>query len=398
MATYTYTAIDKSGQTRKSRLEAATRTDAIALLQSDGLVAISISEATTSGLRRKTVSKAAVARIYTMLANQMDVGVPLLKALQVIRESEQQPGVQRLLDDIIAKVTAGNSLSQAFSYHRAQFSTVDINVVRAGEEGGFLNAALNRIVQLREWQSSMASSLWGALAYPLILIAVASIILPSIMIFIVPRFEPLYESLRSSGKMPWITSSLLAISAALEQYGLWVMIGATLGSFVLFKWTRASDRTIWMEQLMERSPIVGRVFQDWSLSQFCRVLGMLLDNRVQLLTALEIAATSSGSMQLVRTIEQARKELGEGSMLAQPLARSGRVSKEILAMISIAEQSNTLATVLNKIAIQLETQLKKRLELGVKLVEPLMLLILAILVGTIVIALLLPIFENNGLG
>ena len=398
MATYTYSAIDKDGRSRSSRVEAVTRMDAIALIQADGLTATAIAEYKPSGLRRRRLGKAAVARIYGMLANQMDVGVPLLKALQVIRESEQHPTAQMLLDDVISRVTAGDSLSQAFSNHRSHFSAVDINVVRAGEEGGFLNAALNRIVQLREWQGSMASSLWGALAYPIILILVASIILPSIMILIVPRFEPLYESLRSSGKMPWITSALLTISAALEQYGIWVLIFVLVAIVVTYKRTRSDDRSALLEQWVHRVPVLGRVFQDWSLSQFCRVLGMLLENRVQLLTALEIAASSSGSKQLVQTINDARTELGKGSMLAQPLARSGRVSKEILAMISVAEQSNTLASVLSKIAAQLETQLKRRLEFAVKLVEPLMLLILALIVGTIVIALLLPIFENNGLG
>ncbi len=244
----------------------------------------------------------------------------------------------------------------------------------------------------------MTSSLWGALAYPIILLVVASIILPSIMIFIVPRFEPLYESLRTSGKMPWITSSLLNCSAALERYGIWVLSAVMAGLLMVFKLTKATDRTVWLEQLLERAPVIGRVVQDWYLSQFCRVLGMLLENRVQLLTALEIAANASGSARLMQVMEDARSELEKGSMLAQPLARSGRVSKEILAMINIAEQSNTLPSVLNKIAIQLESQLKKHLELSVKLIEPLMLLILAIVVGSIVIALLLPIFENNGLG
>ncbi len=372
--------------------------DAIALIQAEGLTATAIAEYKPSRLRRRRLGKASVARIYGMLANQLDVGVPLLKALQVIRESEQHPTAQALLDDVISRVTAGDSLSQAFSYHRSHFSAVDINVVRAGEEGGFLNAALNRIVQLREWQSSMTSSLWGALAYPIILILVASIILPSIMILIVPRFEPLYESLRSSGKMPWITSTLLTISAALEQYGIWLLILLFVAVVVTYKRTGVDDRSALLEQWVRRVPVLGRVFQDWSLSQFCRVLGMLLENRVQLLTALEIAASSSGSKQLTQTINDARTELGKGSMLAQPLARSGRVSKEILAMISVAEQSNTLASVLSKIAVQLESQLKRRLEFAVKLVEPLMLLILALIVGTIVIALLLPIFENNGLG
>ncbi len=135
MVTYLYNAIDKNGHARRSRLEAATRTDAIAMLRADGLIATSISESNPTYFQRKTLSKATVARIYAMLANQTDVGVPLLKALQVIRESEQQPAAQRLLDDVIVKVTAGNSLSQSLSYHRSQFSTVDINVVRAGEEG-----------------------------------------------------------------------------------------------------------------------------------------------------------------------------------------------------------------------------------------------------------------------
>ncbi len=289
-------------------------------------------------------------------------------------------------------------MSQALSYHRSMFDATEVNVVRAGEEGGFLHASLRRIVQLREWQQTMTAGLWGALAYPILLVVVASVILPSIMLFIVPRFEPLYESLRSSGRMPWLTSSLIAMSNFLEHYGLW---GGLLGFGVAilgFRAVRSRQQNPWLEGAIERLPLAGTLFQTWFLAQFCRVLGMLLENQVPLLTALEIAARSSGSHRLLATIDEARTSIGKGSMLAPPLARSGRIGKDIVAMISVAEQSNTLATTLVKIAVQLESNFKRKLELSVKLIEPILLLILAIFVGTVVIALLLPIFENNGLG
>ncbi len=398
MATYDCKAIDSEGIERRSRVEAASRSEAIAKLHSLGLLATSIVEARISAFAHRKLNAATIARIYSLLTNQIEVGVPLLKALQVIRESESSPAAHRLLDDVIQRVASGSSLSQSLSFHRSQFDATEVNVVRAGEEGGFLHASLQRIVQLREWQQSMMASLWGALAYPILLVVVASVILPSIMIFIVPRFEPLYGSLRSSGRMPWITSSLLAVSNCLEHYGLWAGILGFASAIFVFRVARSRQQNPWLEDVIERLPLAGTLFQTWSLAQFCRVLGMLLENRVPLLTALEVAARSSGSHRLLATIEEARNSIGKGSMLASPLARSGHIGKDIVAMISVAEQSNTLATTLVKIATQLESNFKRKLELSVKLVEPLLLLILAIFVGTIVIALLLPIFENNGLG
>jgi general secretion pathway protein F len=397
MTTYNYTALDKLCRSTIATIEANSRPDALAKLQQLGLFALDLREARTVFGWKKSLRKGAVTQFYSMLHDQLEVGVPILKALEVIRSQERCLAAKKTIDEIALQVTSGSSLSCALSYHPATFPALDVNVVRAGEEGGFLRESLARVLHVREWQASLRSTICGTMAYPLILLSVSAILVPGMLIFLVPKFEPLFESLKQAGKMPWATSLLLN-SASLAKSYLGFGLLSLLVAIVVALWLipRARMREI-IDQGLMRTPLVGPIARDLALARFFRVFGTLLQNKIPILRALDISAMVVGNCILHRAIESAKTSVAGGGTLTEKLAESKQIPADVLAMLGVGEQSNTLDSVLIKIAAQVETRSRKRLEFSIKLLEPAMLLSLALLVGFMAIALLLPVFEGQGL-
>ena len=338
-----------------------------------------------------------VTRFYSMLADQLEVGVPILKALDVIREQDRSVVAMQLVGEVAKEITAGSTLSDALLAHPRTFPELDVNVIRAGEEGGFLGEALTRVTQVREWQASLTASVWGTLAYPFILLSVAAILIPGMLVFLVPKFEPLFDSLRNAGKMPWPTTLLLASANLAKSYGGLFAIGGVLSLGILQWFLPRKNRIEFRDWALSHTPLVGPLARDLALARFFRILGALLQNKIPILKAIEISSSVVGNSLLRRAIDSAKEAVGSGRTLTEPLAKSKQVPIDVLAMLGVGEQSNTLDAVLIKIANQLENRSRKRLEFSVKLLEPAMLLGLALLVGFMVIALLLPVFEGQGL-
>lgn len=398
MFTFVCKVLDSEDRWSCSTVQAASKAEAISMLHKEGLLVAEIRPKTNWWVSRSNhINNAKINRFYEMLSNQLDVGIPLLKSLQIIHENEATPHAKQIWTDIISKVSSGQSLSSALSHYPYIFSPSEISMIEAGQEGGFLPLALNRIVLLREWKSSISARVRGAVAYPCILILAASIIVPFILIGIVPRFEPLYESLKQSGKMPWVTQCLINISAAAKSYGIVLFSLVVLGILGWWTLTPKAKRSATLERVSRRLPILGTLIQDWSLSQFCQTLSVLLENRVGLLTALSISARATNSVFLMELIQKTQDEVVRGKSIVQPLSQSKEIDRDVIAMLHVGEQSNTLPLVLNKIATQLEQRIRKNLDLSIKLIEPILMMILAVLIGSIVIALILPIFEGNGL-
>lgn len=397
MATFTFKAINSNGSHVESQLEAASRLDALSQLQQRGLFALDVKEKRISNGKKVCLKSSSVTRFYLMLADQLEVGVPILKALEVIREQERTAAAKQVLDDIARQVTAGSTLGSALQSNPESFPELDVNVIRAGEEGGFLGEALARVAQVREWQSSLTASVWGTLAYPLILLGVSVLLIPGMLIFLVPKFEPLFESLRSAGKMPWVTTLLLGTASLANNYGLYMLFVLLGGIFLVGWWVPRNTLLERLNWIGTKTPFVGSLSRDLALARFCRVLGTMLQNKIPILKAMDVSSSVVGHRMLRRAIESSKVAVGAGRTLTEPLAKSQQVPPDVLAMLGVGEQSNTLDTVLVKIATQLETRSRKRLEFSVKLLEPAMLLGLALLVGFMVIALLLPVFEGQGL-
>jgi general secretion pathway protein F/type IV pilus assembly protein PilC len=373
----------------------------ITRLTGDSLFPVSVSDQaakSNSGLKlelgvggKPNDQKMAV--FYQQLASLLENGVPLLRSLNLLNEQTKNKKLKEALVDVIGRVEDGEELSECFKRHPGIFSNMAINMSRAGAEGGFLEDALDRVGTFTEQQADLKAKTVGAMIYPLILGSMGSLIVSVLVIFFVPKFAEVFETLRAEGELPAVTEWLLWFSNTLRGYG--IIILAVLG--VLYVLVRAQLNTergkTWIDHWKIKLPLVGPILKSLAVARFCRVLGTLMTNGVPILRGLEISRQAAGNRILSQAIEKATDNVTSGEALSAPLAKSGHFPREVTEMISVAEESNTLDSVLVTIADGLEKQTMRRMDIAVKLIEPIMLLIMAIVVLFVVVALLLPIMK-----
>lgn len=400
MPEFVYIARDAHGQKVTGTLLAQTQREAISQLAGQALFPVEVTaedQPTASRLRLpRRVSGQAIANTYAQLAALLRSGVPLLRSIAVLRDQTSHTGLKTILGDVHDRIEDGNSLGDAMARHGKVFGEMAVSMVRAGSEGGFLEEALERVATFTEQQEDLKSRTLGALAYPVFLCTVGSAVVIGLLVFFVPSFEELFARLRSRGELPLMTDLLLGLSRFMQRWG-WIPLLALVAAFFYLRAQIATERgRLLFDQFKLRLPLVGPIFLSLAVARFCRVLGTLLRNGVPILKSLEISRQATGNRVLAEAIENATENISSGESLAAPLAASGRFPPTVVEMVSVAEESNTLDTVLTDIADSLERRTQRRLDLMVRLLEPVMLLILAGVVLVVVIALLLPILKMGG--
>lgn len=396
MPEFAYIARDPSGSRTSGVVSASTEREAIAALSSRSLfpVEVKMDEPRSGGVRRR-ISGQLMVTTYGQLSALLQSGVSLLRSLDVIRGQVSHPGLSAVLEDIRDRVEDGASLAEAMARHPKVFSEIAISMVRAGGEGGFLEEALDRVAAFSEQQDDLKSRVVGALAYPVFLLVLCSVVVTGLMIFFVPSFEDIFARLRQRGELPLPTEILLWTSAAVKSWG-WAAALAVIAIGVLFyRWLKTANGRRSLDAVKLRMPMAGRIFQSLAVSRFCRVLGTLLRNGVPILRSLEISRDATSNHVLSTAIAEASENISAGEALAAPLSRCGVFPRDVVEIIAVAEESNTLDKVLINIADRLDRNTTRRLELMVRLIEPLMLLALAGLVLMIVIALLIPVMRMS---
>ncbi len=394
MPDFAYVARNAEGKRVTGTISAANPREAVSLLSGQALfpVEVKTDQPVPTWRRGRRISGQQMAVIYAQLSGLLRSGVPLLRALQVLQTQTSNVLLQETLDDVHDRVEDGATLAEAMRHHPRAFSELAVSMIRAGGEGGFLEDALERIAQFTEQQEDLKSRTLGALAYPIFLAVVGALVVFGLLIFFVPNFGQIFDDLREAGKLPALTRGLMWISESLQRYGLFLLLGlGLLGTYARSRLaTRAGRR--WSDVLRLRLPLLGPIFRNLAVARFCRVLGTLLHNGVPILKSLEISRDAAGNRVLSEAVEAASENISSGDSLAKPLAASGHFPATVVEMIAVAEESNTLDRVLVEIADGLERRTARRLDLAVRLLEPVMLLILAAIVLLVVIALLLPIF------
>ncbi|MGL6096242.1 MAG: type II secretion system F family protein, partial [Fimbriiglobus sp.] len=394
MPDFAYTALAKTGVKTLGKLTAPSAAAAAQLLDSHGLFPIEITETASAGTKGglfKGVSNRHLATFYAQLADLIHAGVPLLRALELLERQSSNPRLSGTLREVRMKVADGTGLAQAMAEHPHIFSELAVSMVRAGQEGGFLEDVLKRTAVFVEHQEDLKAKVVGALAYPVFLGLAGFTVLNILVIFFVPKFEPIFAKLREKDELPTITMWLMGFSHFLQSVVGILTVLAIFGAMVaFFIWTRRGGRT-WADGWRLRLPLLGNVFLALSLSRFTRILGTLLHNGIPILKALGIAKDSTGNRVLTAAIEQSAENITAGQKLADPLRRCRYFPVDVVEMIAIAEESNTLEKVLIDIADGLEKRTARNLELMVKLLEPIMLLVMAVVVLVVVAGLLLPV-------
>lgn len=397
MPEFEYVARDSSGQRVSGSVAAATEREALSILSGKALFPVSVTEekAKTSNLSRKRVGGQLMATTYSQLASLLRSGVPLLRAINVLRHQTSSARLREVLDDIHRRVEDGSTLGEAMHRYPRVFNEMAVNMVRAGGEGGFLEDALERVSQFTEEQEDLKSRTAGALAYPVFLAIVGTLVVGGLVIFFVPQFGAMFDNLRQRGELPVMTDWLLALSETLRRYGI-VVIAAFVVLFIFLKQQLETEKgKRWRDYIKLRLPLLGPVFTSLAVARFCRVLGTLLTNGVPILRSLQISRLAAGNRILSEAVAEASENISSGQSLAAPLARCEHFPLIVVEMIAVAEESNTLDKVLVEIADGLERRTVRRLDLVVRLLEPMMLLILAIVVLFVVIALLMPVIKMS---
>jgi general secretion pathway protein F/type IV pilus assembly protein PilC len=398
MPDFTYEALARTGAKSTGTLTANSEREAALILDGRGLfplrIALSKTQASSAGgLFGGRVRARHVATLYSQLADLLHSGVPLLRSLELLERQSTNRTLQSVLRDVRSRVADGTGLSQAMAFHPKVFNELAVSMVRAGQEGGFLEDVLKRIATFVEHQEDLKSKVVGSLAYPVFLAVAGFAVLNILVIFFVPKFEKVFDKLKEKGELPTLTMGLISFSHFLQSYW-WLVGGLFIISVILYlRWARSPAGRLVVDRVKIRLPLFGPIFLNLSLSRFCRILGTMLHNGIPILKALGIAKDSTGNKVLTTAIEKSAENVTAGQKLADPLRKCGYFPPDVVEMIAIAEEANSLETVLVQIADGLEKRTSRNLDLMVKLLEPLMLLVMAGVTLLIVAGLLLPVFK-----
>ncbi|HNQ23225.1 MAG TPA: type II secretion system F family protein [Phycisphaerae bacterium] len=390
MPSYTYRALSSAGQTEEGVLTAENYQVALRQLEERALFPVKVVEGTaeaTVPFSRRRIKTQHLTTFYSQLADLLRAGVPMLRALDVLGRQSGQGGLPQMVKELREDVAGGMSLGDAMAKHPRVFQPLHSSMVRAGEQGGFLEDVLQRIALFAEKQDELRNKLIGSLIYPCILVVAGSAVVTLLMVVVVPKLR---AHLRPE-TFNIMTKLVFAVSDFLQHHYLMMAGGIVVVVMAFLAWKRTAGGKLALEQLSLRAPLLGRIVMMTALCRFCRILGTLLHNGVPILQSLKIARDSAGYSTLATVIDQSGESVRKGESLSAPLGRCGMFPPAIIDMIAVAEESNNLETVLVQIADTNEARTARAIDLGVRVLEPILLVMMAMVVFCIAVALLLPI-------
>jgi general secretion pathway protein F/type IV pilus assembly protein PilC len=399
MAEFVFEAIGRTGQRTQGTLTAGSEREVMTMLDGRGLLPVRIQPARAASSTHtwgRRVRARYLAGFYSQLSDLLRSGVPLLRSLDILERQSTQAALSEVLREVRAQVAQGTGLAEAMAQHPRAFNELAVSMVRAGQEGGFLEDVLRRIADFTEHQEDLKSKVIGALAYPVFLAVTGFIVLNILILFFVPRFEPIFKKLEEKGELPTITTMLMGTSHFLMGWGgLAVLVGTVTSIWAFWWWAGTQDGRLRVDGWRLRLPGAGNIYLSFALARFTRILGTLLHNGIPILQALKIAKDSTGNRVLTLAIEEAAENVTTGKSLAEPLAACKHFPRDVVEMVAVGEESNNLEKVLMDIATGLDKRTARRLELFVRLLEPVMLLVMAAITLLVVAGLLLPVFKMS---
>jgi len=342
--------------------------------------------------RRKVKPK--ILMIFTrQLATLIDSGLPLLRSLNVLAKQERDRVLKRTTDALAESVQGGSTFSDSLSQHPRIFNQLYISMVKAGELGGVLEVVLNRLAEFQEKAQKIKNKVLAAMVYPIIVLVLALCILSFLLVFIVPRFELIFHEMLGDKPLPTITLFVIGLSTFAQKNWAFI-IGAIVALIIgikLFGGT-SSGRAV-IDRIKLRVPLFGDLLRKTAISRFSRTLGTLVTSGVSILQALDITRETAGNRVIADAISQVHDRVKEGESIVQPLETSGAFPPMVVSMIDVGEETGQLPEMLLKIADVYDDEVDNTVAALTSLLEPLMIVFLAGIVGTIVIALFLPLIS-----
>lgn len=349
-------------------------------------------------LSGKATSKSAKVKlnekvIFTrQLSTMIAAGIPLLECLEILAEQMDNPGFKVALEEIVMMVRSGTDLSSALGEYPNCFEDIYVNMIRAGEVSGQIDEILLRLAEFLEASAKLRSQIQSAMTYPVISLLMIGGIAGFLLMFIVPKFKEIFDSM--GVKLPLITRILMGTSAwMVNNFYVWIP-GAIVGVFAIKAWSKTPPGRRFFDWLFLSMPVFGPLFQKVAISRFSRTFSTLIASGVPILGALEIVASTSGNVLIEEAVTAAAENVRQGETLASPLAEVPKLFPPMVTrMIAIGEKSGALEALLMKISEFYDQQTEAAVEQLTSLIEPIMICIMGFIVGGMVLAIFLPIFE-----
>jgi type IV pilus assembly protein PilC len=320
----------------------------------------------------------------------VDAGLPLLRGLRVLEKQEKHPLLKQILSELGTSIEGGSTFSEALAQHPKVFNRLFVNMVKAGELGGVLEVVLQRLSEFMEKAQKIKGKVVAAMFYPAAVITVAIAILAILMVFVVPKFKDIFKDMLPGKDLPAFTTFVLSISDFIAGHFIWTIIiaAACVAAFVAFVRTRFGRRLF--DKFKLNMPGLGPVISKVAISRFTRTLGTLVSSGVPILQALTIVKETSGNVIVAQAVADVHESVKEGETITAPLEASGVFPPMVISMVDVGEQTGALPEMLMKIADNFDEEVDNAVAAMTSLLEPIMIVFLAVIVGSIVIALFLP--------
>jgi len=395
VARFEYVAKTVAGEQVAGRIQAESHAAVVRALDQRRLFPVTVTEEREEGtgaLGGRRIGAKDLSVLYGQLSDLLDAGVPAMRALETLGRATVNRRLAWLIRNVLEGVAAGQSLADAFAERPDVFKPLHVAMIRAGEQGGFIEEVLANLSSFLERQDELRNKVLGAMVYPVLVLAVGIAVATGLMVFLVPQFKTFFEGM----DVPWPTRLLFGVSDVVVHVWPLALLLLVIGAAGAWAFVRSDRGRRLYDGWRLRAPVVGRILRLVAITRFCRILGMMLAGGVPLLEALGIAKDATGSMLLAESIGEAAENVRAGETLAEPLGVSGFFPPEVLEMIAVAEESNQLEKTLLQIADTVERRTNRQVDLGVRLIEPMILIVLAAGIGVFAVALVYPIFSMAG--
>jgi len=417
MPKFAYVALDARGQEYTGALDADSKEGVVNQLRQAGYFPTSVEEA---GKAQKAVKKAGkspaaaatkkgaslvgkrsvsakILMIFTrQLATLIDAGLPLMRGLAVLAKQEKNPVLRATIDRLADSVQSGATFSESLAQHPKIFNKLYINMVKAGELGGVLEIVLLRLAEFQEKAQKVKNKVVAAMFYPIIVLVIAVSILAFLLTFIVPKFQDIFRDMLGNKPLPALTQFVIEFSNIVKGNLLWIVLAVAAVAIAYNLIARTPNGRAMIDRVKLRMPLFGDLIRKSSISRFSRTLGTLVTSGVPILQALNITRETAGNVVVANAISKIHDSVKEGEPMVQPMESSGVFPPMVVSMVDVGEETGQLPEMLLKIAEVYDDEVDNAVAGITSLLEPIMIVFLAVIVGTIVIALFLPLISIIG--
>jgi len=392
MPSFTYTARDAKGELKTATIDAANREDVVQQLRRMRMNVVKVEE--QSKTKVKTGGKIAMRDVVIFtrqFSTMINSGLPLVQALDILSKQTENKSLSAVTRQVVFDVESGHTVADALAKHPNAFTDLYVNMVAAGEAGGILDTILMRLASFMEKNDALVRKVKGAMIYPGVIMSVAGIAICVLLIFVIPVFQGMFASVGLALPLP--TRVVIELSNLLKGYWWAFGLGGYFGQMGLRKYYATHEGQLVIDRLLLKMPVLGDVLKKSAVSRFTRTLGTLISSGVSILDGLEITAKTAGNRVISDAIMASRASIAGGDTISAPLAKSNVFPPMVISMIAVGEQTGGLDEMLAKIADFYDEEVDAAVSGLLALLEPVMIVFLGVVVGGMVVAMYLPIFD-----